>query len=57
MADEQKWRQSFDTAIEVVRQGDFDEVKAALEVLGFVFVQTGDPNHWMYYHPLLKGDP
>ena len=47
----------FDNAVEVVRRGDFDEVRAAMAVLGFVFEQTGDPNHWMYYHPQLRGDP
>ena len=57
MAEEQKWRSSFDNAVEVVRRGDFDEVKAVMEVLDFVFEQTGDPNHWMYYHPRLRGDP
>ena len=35
MAEEQKWKRSFDNAVEVIRRGDFDEVKAAMEVLGF----------------------
>jgi len=53
-----KTRESpFDKAIEVVRRGLFDEVKAALEVLGFVFRETKDPNHWLYFHPQLRGDP
>jgi hypothetical protein len=56
VAEEQKWR-PFDNAVEVVRRGDFDEVKATMEVLGFMFEQTGDHNHWMYYHPQLRGDP
>ena len=57
MAEETSWEPSFNTAIEVVRRGVFGEVKAALELLGFVFSETRDPNHWMYYHPLLRGDP
>lgn len=31
MAEEQRWR-PFDNAVEVVRRGDFDEVRAAMEV-------------------------
>jgi hypothetical protein len=54
---EQTWERPFNQAIEVVRGGLFDEVKAALEALGFVFIQTKDPNHWMYVHPQLRGDP
>ena len=48
---------SFDKAVEVIRRGVFDEVKASLEALGFVLSSTGDRNHWMYYHALLRGDP
>ncbi len=54
---EESWETPFREALEAVRRGDFDEVKAALESLDFEVKQTGDPNHWMYYHPLLKGDP
>jgi len=48
--------QEFAEALRVVRGGDFDEVKAALQKLGFEFWPGKDPNHWMYIHPLLKGD-
>ena len=51
------WEQPFRSARETVRRADFDEVKAALEDLGFRFKQGNDPNHWTYYHPELKEDP
>jgi hypothetical protein len=55
--DERKTRErAFDAAIEVVRRGLFNEVKDALERLDFVFKETKDPNHWLYFHPLLRGD-
>jgi hypothetical protein len=57
MAEEEPWEGAFDNAIDVVRRGHFDEVKAILEVLGFVFSQTTDPNHWLYFHRQLKEDP
>ena len=57
MADEKTWELPYDKAIEAVRRGLFDEVRAALKGLGFVFAETKDPNHLMYYHPLLRGDP
>lgn len=57
MAEEKTWASSFNQAIEVVRRGAFDEIKAVLEALDFAFVETRDPNHWMYYHPRLRGDP
>jgi len=57
LAKEETWEARFRRALEAVRRGDFDEVKRALESLGFILEQTGDPNHWMYYHPLLRGDP
>jgi hypothetical protein len=50
------WELPFDAAIEVVRRGVFDEVKDALEALDFVFKETKDPNHWLYFHPLLRED-
>ena len=56
MADGKAWESSFNQAIEVVHRGVFYEVKAALEFLGFVLSETRDPNHWMYYHPLLRED-
>lgn len=56
MAKEETWEARFRRALEAVRRGDFDEVKRALESLGFILEQTGDPNHWMYYHPLLRDD-
>jgi hypothetical protein len=55
--EEKTWERPFDAAIEVVRRGVFDEIKGALEALDFVFRETKDPNHWLYFHPLLKGDP
>lgn|GEM_PF-6926376 len=48
---------AFKEALEAVKGGDFDDVRRALENLGFELVQKADPNHWMYYHPLLKSDP
>lgn len=47
----------FRPARDTVRGGDFDEIKKSLESLGFEFVKTADPNHWMYFHPALKEDP
>lgn len=47
----------FRTAREVVRRGNFDEVKSCLEELGFIFKQGADPNHWTYIHPELRSDP
>jgi hypothetical protein len=55
--EEKTWESPFNEAIGIVRLGIFDEVKAALEMLGFVFRQTTDPNHWIYYHPRLREDP
>jgi hypothetical protein len=43
------WEQRFRRAAEAVRNGRFDDVKAALEALGFEFRETKDPNHWMYF--------
>jgi len=57
VGEEQAWEPLFNKAIEIVRRGVFDEVRIALEGLGFVFSETKDPNHWMYYHPRLRGDP
>jgi hypothetical protein len=51
------WDQPFKEAIEAVQRRDFDEVKKALETLEFQCRQTKDPNHWLYFHPLLRGDP
>lgn len=51
------WEQPFKEALEIVSHGGFDEVKNALEKLGFKLQQTGDPNHWMYFHVQLRGDP
>ncbi len=48
--------EAFKEALEIIRRGDFDEVKEALQGLGFEFKPTGDPNHWMYWHPLLRED-
>ena len=47
----------FQTARAVIRNGGFDEVKNLLGELGFCFKQGNDPNHWIYYHPELRGDP
>ncbi len=57
VAEEESWEKPFRDAIDAVRKGDFEEIRTALEFLGFRFVQTKDPNHWIYYHPLLKADP
>lgn len=57
MAGEESWEKPYTDAIQVVRKGDFDEVKKVLEALGFGLSQKGDPNHFRYFHPLLRGDP
>lgn len=57
MSEEQAWERPFTTALDAVRRGDFDEIKNALESLDFKFEQRNDPNHWFYYHPLLRADP
>lgn len=46
-----------DEALNAVRNGDFDEVKRHLELLGFKFKQGKNPDHWAYWHPLLREDP
>ena len=57
MADEETRKAAFSKAVEAIRAGQIDAIKAAMEALGFVFRQTGDPNHWVYFHPLLREDP
>ena len=57
MVAEESSDQPYEEALEYVRHGDFNDIKGALGKLGFVFEQTTDPNHWMYFHPELKGDP
>ena len=57
VAEEESSERPFQKAVEVVRNGRFDEVKDALEALGFRFVETTDPNHWIYFHPQLREDP
>jgi len=51
------WEEPFRTAREAIRAGDFNEVKKSLLRLGFSVKETTDPNHCMYYHPELRGDP
>lgn len=46
----------FASALAIIRKGDFDEVKSALENLGFEFRQGRDSNHWSYFHQQLKKD-
>jgi len=57
VSEERIWERRFQKATEVVRHGLFDEVKDVLEELGFVFRETTNPYHWMYFHPQLRGDP
>lgn len=57
MSQDEIRERAFRRAIEVARGGLFDDVKAVLERLGFVFKGTTNPDHWLYYHPDLKGDP
>ncbi len=57
MPAEESWEKPFRDALEAVRGGDFDQVRNALDAIGFKLVQTTDANHWGYYHPRLKGDP
>jgi hypothetical protein len=52
-----EWEKPFQRVRDIVRGGDFDEIKKALQTLGFKFCETADPNHWMYFHPELKEDP
>ena len=49
--------QQFAEALKVVREGDFDKVKSVLRDLGFQFKAGKDPNHCIYFHPALIGDP
>lgn len=56
MAEEQNGYERFTDALDIVRRGNFDEIKEAFEGLGFKFVQGRDPNHWTYYHPQLRND-
>ncbi len=49
--------EQFRCALEAVRRGRFKEVRNQLESLGFEVKDTSDPNHVMYYHPLLREDP
>ena len=56
MSDGETSDREFADALEVVKRGDFDDVKAALQKLGFEFRPGKDPNHWTYFHPLLRGD-
>jgi hypothetical protein len=49
VADEEARKVAFSDAVEAIREGRFDAIKAAMEALGFVFRQTGDPNHWVYF--------
>jgi hypothetical protein len=53
----ESWEKPFEEGLDAVRRGNFDEVKNALEDVGFKLDQTTDPNHWIYYHPRLRGDP
>jgi hypothetical protein len=57
VAEGKDWQRPFQVARNIVRGGDFDEIKKSLESLGFKFSETSDPNHWMYFHPVLKEDP
>ena len=57
MAKGESWEQRFKNAVEAVRNVRFDEFKATLEALAFEFKETKDPNHWMYFHRLLREDP
>ena len=57
MVEEEGLAGRFGHAFEAIGSRDFDEIKVALESLGFTFRQGRDPNHWIYFHPLLKGDP
>lgn len=47
----------YETALNAIQRGDFDEIKTSLESVGFKFKQGSDPNHWLYFHPELKPDP
>jgi hypothetical protein len=53
----EEWEKPFQIARETIQRGDFDDTKKALEALGFRFKEATDPNHWLYYHPELRGDP
>ena len=57
MSGHQDWEEPFRAAHGTVRKGDFNEVKESLRGLGFIIKETTDPNHCMYHHPQLKGDP
>lgn len=57
MAVEDPREKTFKEALDAVDRADFGEIKNKLEALGFEFKETKDPNHWMYFHPLLREDP
>ncbi len=48
MPAQESWEKPFRDALDAVRGGNFDQVKNALNALGFELVQTTDPNHWVY---------
>jgi len=56
VAEEESWEKPYTDAIQIVRRGDFDEIKESLKSLGFQISETSDPNHLMYFHPQLRGD-
>ncbi len=43
MPEEESWEKPFRDALDAVRGGDFDEVRKALQALGFNFVQGKGP--------------
>ena len=50
-------KELIEQALNAVRNGDFDQVKRQLELLGFIFKQGKNPDHWIYWHPRLREDP
>lgn len=46
----------FAEAFDAIRAGDFEAMYKSMTALGFTFKQTGDPNHFLYFHSKLKDD-
>jgi hypothetical protein len=46
----------FREAFAAIRGGDFDAIFRSLQALGYTLRQTGDANHYFYFHSMLKDD-
>jgi hypothetical protein len=53
----ESWEQRFKNAVEAVRNGPSMSSRLRWKRSPFEFKETKDPNHWMYFHRLLREDP